>query len=166
MGFLFRPNDFISHIHSVNTVKEIGMKVPCNYLSHRVWHSQHRPSFVPRSSIRGDFCICGCGTMGSCTCWSSSGKPLSSIFSLPHPVTEKFTIAYSVTLVESMENPVFLPPAPRRMGKVIVSVCGQSTLERGTPSPSHNTSTGPMSFPGVPHVHPIILQLVPCPFRG
>ena len=35
-----------------------------------------------------------------------------------------------------------------------------------TPSPSHNTSTGPMSFPGVPHFHPIILPLVPCPFQG
>ena len=35
-----------------------------------------------------------------------------------------------------------------------------------TPSPSHNTSTGPMSFLGVPHLHPIILPLVPCPFPG
>ena len=34
-------------------------------------------------------------------------------------------------------------------------------------NPSHNTSTGPMSFPeGVPHLHPIILPLVPCPFWG
>ena len=32
-----------------------------------------------------------------------------------------------------------------------------------TPSSSHNTSTGPMSFPGS---HTIILPLVPCPFQG
>ena len=36
----------------------------------------------------------------------------------------------------------------------------------GTPSPSHNTSTGPISFLGVPHLHPIILPLVPYPFQG
>ena len=36
-----------------------------------------------------------------------------------------------------------------------------------TPSPSHNTSTGPMSFfQGVLHLHPIIIQLVPGPFPG
>ena len=39
-------------------------------------------------------------------------------------------------------------------------------VNRCTPSPSHNTSTGPMSFLGVPHIHPIILQLVPYPFQG
>ena len=32
--------------------------------------------------------------------------------------------------------------------------------------PISTTSTGPMSFPGVPHLHPIILPLVPCPFLG
>ena len=34
----------------------------------------------------------------------------------------------------------------------------------GSPSPSNNTSTGSMSFQGVPH--PTILPLVPCPFQG
>ena len=43
-----------------------------------------------------------------------------------------------------------------------------SPRPEGYQSPSHNTSTGPMSFPrGVPHLHhPIILPLVPCPFQG
>ena len=35
-----------------------------------------------------------------------------------------------------------------------------------TPSPSHNTSTGPISFLGLLDLHPIILQLVQCPFWG
>ena len=48
------------------------------------------------------------------------------------------------------------------------SVCShQGRGGEDTPSPSHNTSTGPMSFPeGVPHVYSIILPLVPCPFCG
>ena len=36
-----------------------------------------------------------------------------------------------------------------------------------TPPPSHNISTGIMSFPrGYPHLHSIILPLVSCPFHG
>ena len=34
----------------------------------------------------------------------------------------------------------------------------------GTTSPSHNSSTGPMSFSGGTHLQSIILPLVPCPF--
>ena len=57
----------------------------------------------------------------------------------------------------------FITARIRRMGKVIVSVC--LSVHTWGP-PSYNTSTGPMSFPGVPHLHPIILPLVPCPFQG
>ena len=31
---------------------------------------------------------------------------------------------------------------------------------------SHNTATGSLSFLGVPHLYPIIVPLVPCPFQG
>ena len=60
----------------------------------------------------------------------------------------------------------FLPPAHVVRREVMFSVC--SHPEGGcTPSPSHNTSTGPMSFlGGIPHLHPIKLPLVPCPFLG
>ena len=65
---------------------------------------------------------------------------------------------------KSLRHRVFITARILRMGKVIVSVCqfipGGGEEEGGTPSPSHNTSTGPMSFPGVPH------WLVPGPFRG
>ena len=57
----------------------------------------------------------------------------------------------------------------RRMGKVMFSVCLSITPwggEGGSPSPAHNTSTGPMSFQGVPHLHWRVLPLVPCPFCG
>ena len=46
------------------------------------------------------------------------------------------------------------------------SVCPHGGEGGVTPSPSHNTSTGPISFLGVPHLHPITLPLVPCPFQG
>ena len=36
----------------------------------------------------------------------------------------------------------------RRMGKVIFSVCLSVHTRRGAPSPSYDTSTGPMSFKG------------------
>ena len=61
----------------------------------------------------------------------------------------------------------FLPPAyvVWREGTVFTGVC-LFTYGMGYPSLSHNTSTGPMSFPGVPHFHPIILPLVPCSLQG
>ena len=44
---------------------------------------------------------------------------------------------------------------------------GTCLLTGDTPFPSHNTSTGSMSFPGgVPHLHPIIVPFVPSPFQG
>ena len=51
-------------------------------------------------------------------------------------------------------------------GKVLFSQASVCSHLGGTPSPSHNTSTGPMSFLGgqVPHLHSIILALVPCTF--
>ena len=57
-------------------------------------------------------------------------------------------------------------PRTKYDGSYIFSL---STTWRGgrecTPSPSHNTSTGPMSFLGVTDFHPM-LPLVPCPFWG
>ena len=59
----------------------------------------------------------------------------------------------------------------RRMGKVLfsqVSLCSHWGVGGGRVphiypiiSPSHGTSTAPMSFPGVPQLHPIILPLFP-----
>ena len=48
----------------------------------------------------------------------------------------------------------------------IFSLFVSSHQGRVTPSQSHNTSTGPMSFLGVLHLYPIILPVVPCPFWG
>ena len=87
-----------------------------------------------------------------------------SLFPSPTPAQDQNgCVAWAVCLLRSHRTAfllarntiwkiVLLLPACKGWGKVTVSVCCQSTPGRGggggTPSPSHNTSTGPMSFLG------------------
>ena len=56
---------------------------------------------------------------------------------------------------------ILLPPANVVWREVMFYRCLSVNIP--SPSPSHNTSTDPMSFlEGIPNLHPIILPLVPC----